>query len=450
MFRETELKRLVKLAVVAVVLFGLAVLLFHDKQSVSKARSENRLEIYYMYNEGELQADWFGEAVKRFQAMHPGLEIDVLYAGREVLGKLRPRMIIGNPPDIVNQGGDALRPLMRDGLFEELDTVLTESAYGQDMAWRDTFIPGLLDIFKYEGHYYQVPGGLFCTVFFYNVEQFEKLHLAPPRTWSEFLSVCQALKDNGIEPIAADGTEIGYNVMWYGSLMGRMTNIPHIQATVTNEAGTSWLEKPYAEAAKKVRELSDKGYIMKGYQGSKWPSAQMLWVQGKCGLLLCGTWIPKEMKNKLPEGFRMGIFRFPTVEGYPDGGALNQDINSECFAVPKGARHRETAIEFLKFITSKEESKYLADMDVPCGTKGVPEPASLAGLDEILNPPYVLVETISGITSDYSEWYRNVARNSWSDLFLGHVEPQAMCEEVEAAHKRFYEREKLLDKGKGQ
>ena len=444
------MKRLVKLAAVAAVLFAVAVLLFHDKKSVSKAKAENRLEIYYMYNEGESQAEWFKAAATRFEAMHPGLEIDVLYAGREVLGKLRPRMIIGNPPDIVNQGGDALRPLVKDGLIEEMDAVLATSAYGEDSAWKDTFIDGLLDIYKHEGHYYQIPGGLFCTVFFYNVDQFEKLKLTPPRTWDEFLNVCQVLKDNGIEPIAADGTEIGYNVSWYGNLMGRMTNIPHIHATAVGEPGTSWLETPFVEAAKKVRELGDKGYLMKGYQGSKWPSAQMLWVQGKCGLLLNGTWIPKEMKNKLPEGFRMGIFRFPIVEGYPDGGALNQDIGSECFAVPKGARHREMAIEFLKFVTSKDESRYLAEIDVPCGTKGVPMPESLKGLDEMLNPPYALVETISGVTSDLSGWYRIVARNSWSNLFLGNVEPQVMCEEVEAAQKRFYERKKLLDKGKGQ
>ena len=440
------MSRFIKIAAVAVLLFAVAVLLFHDRKSEAKIRSENRLEVYYMYNEGESQSDWFRDASKRFMALHPGVEVEILFAGREVLGKLRPRMIIGNPPDIVNQGGDQLRPLMADGLFERLDDVLQTPAYGQEAQWRDTFLDGLLDIYKQGEHYYMVPAGVFCTVFFYDIAQFETLGLKPPKTWTEFLQLCEALKQSGIEPIAADGTETGYNIMWYEMFIGRMSNIAHIRATAFNEPGTSWREKAFVDAARMVHELSDKGYLLKGYQGSKWPSAQMEWIQGKCALLLNGTWIPKEMQNKLPPGFRMGMFKIPVVEGYPDYDPLAQDVGAECFAIPTGARHKELAVEFLKFVTSAEETKYLAEIDVPCGTKGAPMPKSLAGLEEMLAPPHRLVENMAGITNDLSDWYRIVARNQWSDLFLGAVDPDKMCEEMDAAQKRFYERRKVLDK----
>lgn len=440
------MKTLLKVLGVLAALFVLSVTLFHDRKSASEARERNRIEIFYMYNEGESQSDWFRQAAERFRKIHPEAEIDILFAGREVLAKLRPRILVGNPPDIVNQGGDSIRTLAKDGLCERLDEAFAQPAHGQAVPWRDTFIPGLLDVYRIEGHDYMVPAGLFATVFFYNVEQFERLGLTPPETWPEFMAVCEKLKANGIAPIAADGTEAGYNIMWYGGLVGRTSNIAHIKATAKNEPGTSWQEKPFVDAARLVKELVDKGYIMEGYAGSKWPSAQMLWVQGKCGLLLCGTWIPKEMKNKLPDGFRMGIFRFPRVEGYPDGSPLTQDINSEVFTVLKGSRRRELAIEFLRYISSQDEAKYLADMDVPCGTKGVPMPESLAKLDEFFAPPYQLVETTSGITDDLSDWFRNVARNEWSDLFLGRVEPEEMCRRMDESQKRFYERARFLKK----
>ena len=110
----------------------------------------------------------------------------------------------------------------------------------------------------------------------------------------------------------------------------RTTTIKHIRDTAYNKPGTSWTEKCFVDAARHVQELRDKGYLMRGYEGSKWPSAQMQWVQGKCGLLFNGTWIPKEMKNKLPPGFKMGIFRFPTEEGYPEADGMAQDLGADC------------------------------------------------------------------------------------------------------------------------
>jgi len=435
-----------RFAVVALGLFCLAVLLFHDRRSVSQARSLNRLEIYYMYNEGESQSDWFAGEVEKFKKMHPGLEVDVLYAGREVLGKLRPRMIIGIPPDLVNQGGDALRQLMQHDLLEPLDDALASPGYATDKPWRDTFRPGIVDLYKYGDHLYQVPVSLFCNAFFYNIALFEELHLEPPRTWAEFLRVCQALKDNGIEPLAADGTEMGYNVSWFTQLASRTTSIERIYATASNQPGTSWTDKPFVDAARMVRELRDKGYLMRGYEGSKWPSAQMMWIQGKCGLLLNGTWIPKEMKNKLPQGFRMGIFRFPIVEGYPESDGLTQDLGAECFSIPKGSKHKERAIEFLKFITSKEENMAFADLDIPSAVEGPPMPTSLKGLDEMISPPHRVYEGMPGVPSELSEWYRIVARNLWSDLFLGNIGPEEMCRELDAASRRYYARVKTLGK----
>jgi len=446
------LKPSAKILIALLILFALAVVLFHAKKTDQVAENRDRLEIYFMYNEGESQSDWFAAAAEKFKSMHPGLRIDILYAGREVLGKLRPRMIIGNPPDLVNQGGDQLRPLMEDDLFEPLDDALAGPAFDSDTPWADTFINGILDVYKWknpktgEEHYYQIPSGLFCYIFFYNVDQFERLHLEPPRTWSEFLHVCQVLKDNGIEPLAADGTELGYNIIWYGLLLTRTTTVKHVLDTAYGRPGNSWTEKCFVDAARMVAELREKGYIMRGYEGSKWPSAQMQWVQGKCAVLYNGAWIPKEMKNKLPEGFRMGIFRAPIVEGYPDADYLVQDIGAECYAVPRGARNRDMAVEFLRFITSREESKGLADIDVPCATRGVPMPAALKGLDEMLAPPNRLVEGTAGITGDLADWYRIVARNEWSDLFLGHVGPEEMCRRVQDAQDRFYQRERALDR----
>ena len=215
---------------------------------------------------------------------------------------MRPRLIIGNPPDMANQSSDELRALLEDELIEPLDKYLEEPAYGTNVAWKDTFLPGLIDAYKYKGQTFMVPQGLFAYGFFYNIDQFEKLGLKPPTTWAEMLHVCEVLKQNGIEPVAADGNIRDYNAIWYPYLITRTTTLEHILATARGEKGTSWNEPCFVEAAKVLRDFTAGGNVMKGYVASGWPSAQMQWAQGKCAMLLCATWIPKEMKEKLPPG----------------------------------------------------------------------------------------------------------------------------------------------------
>ncbi len=447
--RSQSVKSFVKICLAAAVLFGVAVFFFHDTRAEETAGPAKSLEIYFMYNEGEIQQKWFAAAVERFKEWKEGqgdpVSVDVVYAGREVLGKVRPRLIIGNPPDLVNQGDDGLRILMEDGLLERIDDGLDAPALDENVPWRDTFLPGLVDLDKYEGHSYMAPVGLFASFFFYDKRVFRKYGLEEPRTWSEFLHVCQVLKDNGIAPIAADGTEPGYNAMWYAILLTRYTTVDRILATAKNEPGTSWTDPPFVEAARRVCELRDRGYIMPGYEGSKWPSAQMQWMQGKCGLLYCGSWIPKEMKDATPPGFEMGIFPFPVVEGYEKvSDCTAQDLGMESFAIPKGARHKETALEFLKFITTQAETKDLVAMDIPPAVRGAGMPESLAGLDAMIAPPYKLIKGMAGITNELPEWYRTCARDSWSEIFLGRYTPEEFSRLLEGAHKRYYERLKAL------
>ena len=47
---------------------------------------------------------------------------------------------------------------------------------------------------------------------FYNKDAFDACGITDtPKTWDEFLTVCQTLKDNGYEPLALDGAYANFN-----------------------------------------------------------------------------------------------------------------------------------------------------------------------------------------------------------------------------------------------
>ena len=71
-------------------------------------------------------------------------------------------------------------------------------------------------------------------------------------------------------------------------------------------------------------------------------------------------------------------------------------------------------------------------------------PASLAKLEKLLSPPYKLVTGTAGTGNDIrDEWYRQVARDLWSELWLGRVEPEEMgrlMDEKQARYQKWLEK----------
>ncbi len=436
------MKAFLKLAGGAALLFAAAIVVFHDVRGSGAESQSNKLEIYCLWNEGEPYADWLADAARRFADQRGGLDVEIVTAGREVMGKLRPRLIIGNPPDLVNQGDGMFLQLMRDGLLEPLEGSLDGPAWDGKERWRDTFRDGIIETVRTDGHDYLIPWGLTTTLVFYNKGMFEKLGLAAPETWDELLHVCQVLKDNGIEPIASDGTQPGYNASWYTSMIRRVTTYQHYLDTAFGRDDTSWLEPRWLEGAKRICELRDKGYIMQGYEGSMWPSAQMQWMQGKCGMIQCGTWLPVEMRDSTQPGFRMGIFRFPRVEGFDDTDWNAQEVSTGVFAVPKEARHKAVAIDFLRFITSRDEMRRIVALDNISAVKGVEMPESMKGLDALLSPPYKVVA--SDMSTEFADWWRQVGRERMSRLWLGQYAPDAFVKEMDRAQRDYDARQAML------
>lgn len=379
---------------------------------------------------------------KGFEATHPNIKLNLVWAGQNLLQRVRPRLVVGNPPDVIVYNQPGIDRLIEEGLLYPLDELMNQKAFDQDIPFKDTFVPLILESSRLvsKGRYYCAPRDVTVSGFFYNKKMFEDFGLKVPETWSEFKNVCEVLKSNGIAPLSQDGTVSFYNDWYFLWFASRLAGAEKVLATGLNKPGTSWKDPEFLQAAKMVRELRDKGYFVKGFEGSAYPGSQMDWARGVTAMIFCGSWLPNEVSNVMPEGFQFGIFRFPAIEG-GKGDPTTIELWPFPYAIPKDAKHIPEAMEFIRYALSKKVAlEQVKSARIPSAIKGVPSP--IDGMSEMLASANKFVSNKQGLAYAAPEWLSNVLEPLDDLLIWGKITPQEFIKRLDEKHRAYYEIEK--------
>lgn len=91
--------------------------------------------------------------------------------------------------------GDKLKKLVDNDLVVDL------TKEWKDYYEKEGVNPGLADAFTINGKVYAAPYSVLYNGILYNKHLFDKYNLEVPKTWDEFIKVCDTLKANKVEPI---------------------------------------------------------------------------------------------------------------------------------------------------------------------------------------------------------------------------------------------------------
>ncbi len=107
------------------------------------------------------------------------------------------QLVGGTAPEIIfDEPG--LASFAARGLFTALDPYLNMVNPYSGHRWIEDFKQPYLDFSRgTDGKLYMLPWALFGVGMFYNKTEFDKLHLQPPTTWNQWMSVNQTLKKAG-------------------------------------------------------------------------------------------------------------------------------------------------------------------------------------------------------------------------------------------------------------
>ncbi|MGI6063890.1 ABC transporter substrate-binding protein [Blautia sp.] len=329
--------------------------------------ADDTLVYWSMWESTEPQGQAIQEAVDAYTA-ETGVKVDLQFKGRTGNREaLQPALDGGTQIDIFDEDIDRVNSMYAKYLLD-LEDLVKETGY------EETAIPGLMAACRDAG------GGTLKTIpyqpnvfaFFYNKDLFEQAGVEKePTTWAEFLDVCQKLKDAGITPMTMDDA---YATSVIGYHLARLVGEDKVVEIVTEG---KWDDPAVLQMAQDIEELAKNGYYSEMVGSNVWPAGQNTELAlGTAAMYLNGSWLPNEVKDMAGEDFKWGCFAYPELENGANGIETN-NFGAQVFGINKDTKMPKEAFDLIKFITTGEYDKKLADASVgiPADTTNTEWPA---------------------------------------------------------------------------
>lgn len=304
---------------------------------------------------------YFDEAIKEFKKVNPNVNFNVISViNEDYKQKINVQLAGNNPPDIfftwVGEYGDKF---VREGKALDITKYLDE-----DKAWSDQIIPSTLKPFTVDNKVYGVPILMDVRMMAYNKDIFEKLGLEVPKTWEEFIDVLKVIKKNGITPLGLGNKEPWNGGLYITTLNQRIVD-PAVLAKDNNRATGEFTDPGYVEALNKLEQLVP--YMNEHPNALSREEERSLFVNGQIAIMPLHT---IEFPYVKDAQFEWGTFNFPEIAGGKGDPSVITGA-PEGFMVSKESKHPDVAVEFLKFISSKEmATKWVETTSVISTTKG--------------------------------------------------------------------------------
>lgn len=365
-----------------------------------------------------------------YMAAHPNVTIEITVLENEAFKtKMTTVMQSGEPPDIFQSwGGGVMNEYAKASLLKDI----TADLDADGGAWRNTFSPGALGVYAYEGKNYGVPWDMGMVGFWYNKALFEQAGIsAPPTTWTELFDAVNMLKDAGIAPIAVGEGDKWPGAFWWEYLAVRLGGKAAFDAAYSRSG--SFADPSFVEAGTKLQELVAAEPFQDGFLGATWGDEATLMGNGKAAMDLMGQWAPGAFKDNSPDkqgiGDDLGWFPFPAVDGGA-GGAADALGGGNGFAVGKDAPPE--AVDFVKYLTR-------AESQVQCAEVGFCIPVVKGGEAGLSDPLLKMVQQGAAAAEYFQLYYDqylppatgSVVNDSVQGLFAGTLTPEQAAQAID-------------------
>lgn len=389
------------------------------------ATARGPAEVEVAIFEGGYGIEWHTKVAEEFDRSRDGVNI-TLWGDPRTADIIKPRLLRGDPPDMILDERLPIWLLIAADKLHPFNPWLEKPGYGTDTPWGDQFAGGMLDMFKSDGNVYAIPAAYGLWGVWYDARMFREHGWAVPKTWDEFLALCQEIKDAGIAPIAFQGKYpyfYGWNTLV--NLIHSVGGLAAINRINALEPG-AFSHPDAVEAARLMQHLAT-NYFQRGAMSMTHTESQLQFVNNHTAMVFCGIWLENEMKESTAPEFEMRCFDVPPVAGGKGNPNLIHGQGMEFIFVPKDARHPEMAFEFARYMVSKERAPDMgASIGVISPLKGATPPEAVT---PALQSCLKIIDASAGIFNVrlrdlLPEWRSQVMNAAIAELLRGEITPE--------------------------
>ncbi|MDQ6418902.1 carbohydrate ABC transporter substrate-binding protein [Paenibacillus sp. LHD-117] len=308
-------------------------------------------ELHIAVFEGAYGKSYWEAVVQRFEADYPGVNV-TLIANPKIMDVIKPMNVSGNPPDFLyapfTESTNTVRTMIASNSFMDLTGLFDTKALGKDVPLKDIMMDGILEYTKPygDGKIYMAPNYVTTEGLWYNKTLFEQKGWKPPRTWDEFWALGDSAAHEGISLFTYPGIYPGYvgSMLW--SAIASAGGLDDLTAITNYEKG-SFGSESVKKVLDQLKKMADREALMPGTVALNHTQAQTEFLKNKALFIPNGSWFEGEMKD-IPRapGFEFGFLPSPTFG--PDDQQYAR-ISFEAMFIPKKAKNKELAMEFIKY-----------------------------------------------------------------------------------------------------
>lgn len=287
-----------------------------------------------------------------FMAKNPNVTIEITVLENEAFkSKLTTVMQSGNPPDIFHTwGGGVLSEYANAGLTRDITSFVKGTPFGNSMA------PGVWELYSTNGKVYAVPNDAGCITFWYNKDLLAKVgYTSFPTDWDDFIVLVKKLKAAGITPIAIAGGDKWPAMFYWAYLSLRLGGPQLFQDTFSGKNTQGFNEPTFVKAGQMLAELVALKPFQDGFLGATYNDQAALVGNGQAAMELMGQWAPNVQRDnstsKAGIGDKLAVATFPAIKG---GKGKTTEVMGGGGGFALGKNASDAAVEFVKFLTSKE------------------------------------------------------------------------------------------------
>ena len=299
-----------------------------------------KMYAHYTSEDEKAQLDYAMDAMKEVM---PNVDVEVDVMPQDSGAKLKTYFATGSLPDIYEVSTSDIATAVNSNNAVQLDE------YIEKLNIKDQLTPtGQSLLMQQDGHTYGIIGSnTNFAVIYVNKKLFDQVGAEIPQNYEEFLKAAELLKQNDILPLG-----IWLKETWPPLQLFDMFALAESDNGISglDINGTAKASDPaYVNAAAKIQEICQKGYISKDAFSTDYDSVVADFKSGKVAMMVCGNWMAQEFGDSMDDVTIILPYQLADAseaESVKASGAMSGGGFAGGFAVAENSEHKDIAAEY--------------------------------------------------------------------------------------------------------